>query len=124
MEDSNNKLKNHAHHIIKKTDTFVDAITKPVFASSILLLHVCYFLVFIGLLNVNTNYLDGLSIFIQVFIGLLLIYRFNPLRTAELKVYDQQIIFASAIFILTNVGFTQILKYFTVAIPLPTTIVL
>ena len=100
--------KHIVNHIVNKTDGIIDMIKKPVFMTSILALHIVYFLIFIGIVSVNSKYLDLLNIFIQVFIAAILIYRFNPLRTAELKSFDQEIIFGSAMILLTNVGVTHI----------------
>lgn len=101
----------HIHNAIRYTDSFLDKIKRPVLWWSMLILHIAYLLIFIGILSTNSVYLDYLSTFIQVFIGLFLAYRFNPLRTAELKEYDETIIFGSAVFLLTNVGLTQLGKY-------------
>jgi len=102
--------KKHISHILQKTDGLIDTIKKPVFVTSLLILHIAYLLIFIGVVSVDSHYLETLNIFIQLFIALILIYRFNPLRTAELKAFDQDIIFGSAMILLTNLGITQLFK--------------
>jgi len=103
--------KKHISHILQKTDSLVDIIKKPVFVTSLLILHIAYLLIFIGIVTVDSHYLETLNIFIQLFIALVLIYQFNPLRTAELKAFDQDIIFGSSMILLTNLGITQIFSY-------------
>lgn len=75
-------------------------------------LYVCYFLVFFGIYYVNPNYIKFLSICIQLFICLFLLWVFNPFVKPKLRAYDGQIIFAAAFFLLNNVVATEIFAYF------------
>ena len=49
-----------------------------------------------------------LSTFVHVFVCLFLILRFNPFVKAELRPYDSNIIFGSAMLLLFNVVFSEI----------------
>jgi hypothetical protein len=93
--------------IIHKTDDTLNAVTPPIYIASVVLLHVLYLLVFFGFYSVNTTYIRYLSTFIQVFVALFLIYRFNPLRKIVIHPHDGTIIFGSGMFLLTNTLFTE-----------------
>jgi hypothetical protein len=86
----------------------LDTIKKPLFISIMSLIHLSYFLVYFGILAISHEYVNYLNIFIQSFICLFLIIRFNPFRRHILREFDSQLIFASAMFLLTNLIATEI----------------
>ena len=66
-----------------------------------------------GIASVNPDYTDYLNNFVQVFIAIILIIRFNPLRKLNCTSNDRIFIMSSATFLLINEGFSSILhKYF------------
>ena len=85
----------------------LDGIKKPIYLISIGTLYLMYFLVFVGLFNINKEYTRLFSNFIQLGICLFLILRFNPFRKHELREFDGVIIFGSAMFLLANLGITE-----------------
>jgi len=85
----------------------LDGIKKPIYLISIGILYLMYFLVFFGLFNINKEYTRLFSNFIQLGICLFLIIRFNPFRKHELREFDGDIIFGSAMFLLANLGITE-----------------
>jgi hypothetical protein len=92
----------------QKMDEILNDVAKPVFFGTIFMIYFVYIVTFLGLFYVNKMYISYLDTFIQVLIALILIFRFNPLRTnLQLQKYDVNIIFSSAIFLLTNAGLTQ-----------------
>jgi len=85
----------------------LDGIKKPIYLISIGILYLMYFLVFFGLFNINKEYTRLFSNFIQLGICLFLIVRFHPFRKHELRDFDGDIIFGSAMFLLANLGITE-----------------
>jgi hypothetical protein len=90
-----------------KTDNTVEKVTFPVYFVSILVLHILYVLVFFGIYKVDPLYIRYLSTFVQIFVGLFLLIRFNPFSKIRSNPNDRSIIFGAAIFILTNTLFTE-----------------
>jgi hypothetical protein len=97
-------------NVLEKIENILEMIKKPVYLSSVFLLHSAYILVFIGVIQYTPSVINNISIFIQLFVCLFLIIKFNPLRKHELKDFDSTIIFGSALFLLTNLGITEYLK--------------
>ena len=97
-----NKESYKFHHYLKITDDSIDVFKKPVYIGSLLLMHLLYFLLFFGIVIVNSEYLNYLNIFIQTSIALFLMYRFFPFRTYYLREFDPQIIFACGFFLFLN----------------------
>ena len=71
---------------------------------------ILYIIVYIGLITNKPIYLQMLITGFHTFICLFLLYKFNPFRTHTLNQNDGKIIFASALFMLTNLGITEIVK--------------
>ncbi len=103
------KLLSSIYEVFDMVDRILDKVASPIYYWLIFLLYFIYIAVFFGIFYVNKNYIEHLSVFIQVFIAIILMIRFNPLRHHEVKSSDNTIIFASAFFLLVNVGLTQTL---------------
>lgn len=97
-------------NILEKVENILEITKRPVYLSSIFLLHFAYLLVFVGVIKYTPTIINNISIFIQLFICLFLIVKFHPYRKHELKEFDSTIIFGSALFLLTNLGITEYLK--------------
>ena len=80
----------------------------PLYFISIFILYFSYFLIFVGVFNVNTTYIHYLSVYVHIFVCLFLIIRFNPFVKQMLKPYDGNVIFGSAILLLFNVVLNEI----------------
>jgi len=91
------------------TDKFLDALL-PYYIYSIIAVDIIYVIVFIGIINLNGEYLTEFNIFIQLFVCLFLIFRFNPFRKPEFRPHDAHVIFGSATFLLLNLGFVEFFK--------------
>jgi hypothetical protein len=63
------------------------------------------------------EYLNILDTTIQLFVCFFLILRFNPFRKHDFKENDASIIFGSATFLLLNLGFIKLVKFFLISIP-------
>ena len=85
----------------------LERIKKPVYVTMILLLYSLYFLLYIGIFYVNPTYINNLSIAIRIFVCAFLLYKFHPFREHKLNHFDDKLIFASAILILTDMCITQ-----------------
>jgi hypothetical protein len=93
--------------IFEKSDELLNKISAPVYISMMVTVHILYFITFVGILQVNSTYIHYLDVFIQLFICIFLMLRFNPLREHKLHKNDSIIIFGSAIFLLSNLGVTR-----------------
>jgi len=71
--------------------------------TSAIALYACYFAIFFKIVNVPHKYVYFLQTFVHVFVCLFLLLRFNPLIKSVLRKYDANIIFTSAILLLSNV---------------------
>lgn len=99
--------------VIEKTEHYLEIIKKPLYMGSLFILHLAYILVFLGVIQYTPMFVNNLNILIQVFVCIFLMVKFHPFRKHELKEFDSTIIFGSAMFLLTNIGFTQLLtNYF------------
>jgi hypothetical protein len=85
----------------------LERIKKPTYIAMITLLYICYFAIYAGLFYVNPEYIQTLSKSIRIFVCAFLIYKFHPFRQHRLVDFDAQLIFASALLILTDMGITQ-----------------
>ena len=94
----------------KPLDKLFDMIVGPT-ASFIFFIHVFYVFIFLGFISVEMKYVNYLNIVVQVFICIILMMRFHPLRKHKLHKHDSQLIFGSAFFLLTNLGITQYAYY-------------
>jgi len=104
------KITDGSSYLIKCVDDVLDWLGEY-YVVTIAALHVIYISLFFGFLSIESTYIRVLNIGIQLFIGLFLIWKFNPFRTHEYKKYDSRIIFGSGIFLLTNLGFFEAFKH-------------
>ena len=103
--------------ILDKIDNIVDYAVKHYTYLSIVL-YSAYIVLFLGVVNFNPSYITELKLLMQVVICVVLIYRFNPFRKHELKKYDANIIFSSAIFLLVNTGIAEVFERYWLKLPL------
>lgn len=103
--------------ILEKIGDIVDYAGKHYSYLSVAL-YTAYIVVFLGVVNFNPAYITDLKLLMQVVICIVLIYRFNPFRTHELKKYDANIIFSSAMFLLVNTGIAEVFERYLVKLPL------
>ena len=62
---------------------------------------------FIGIASFAPEYLETLQTMFNLYIALILIWRFHPWRNYKFNPFDQQIIFSAAIFILSTTSLTE-----------------
>jgi hypothetical protein len=96
----------------------IDNIEYKIGLSSYLILvafNIIYFAALIGIVLINTSYINAFNILIHSILCLFLMIRFNPMRkNIEINKYDQVIIFSSALFLLINLGIIEVIKTFYV----------
>jgi hypothetical protein len=103
--------------ILEKIENIVDYAGKHYSYLSVAL-YSAYIVLFLGVVNFNPSYITELKLLMQVVICVVLIYRFNPFRTHELKKYDANIIFSSAMFLLVNTGIAEVFERYWLKLPL------
>lgn len=99
---------------MQKADNLIDETTKPLYLISSGFVFIGYIFMFLGISYVSPKYIRIISNATYVFIALLLLYKFNPLReVSSISTYDSKLISLSASFILFNLGVTEYaLKFF------------
>jgi hypothetical protein len=76
--------------------------------ASFALLHILYYATFFGIFYINPDFLNLYSTSIQTFVSLFLIYNFHPYAAHKITPFGVNVIFACAMFLLTNVVSVQI----------------
>ena len=85
---------------------------KYIYIGTMALIHILYFITFIGIFTVNEVYINYLNVFIQMFIVLFLAIRFHPFRTRRIiTTTDTTIVFGSAILLGTNLLSVEFAKW-------------
>jgi len=97
------------------SDKTLENMSKPFRFIQIILL-VSYIILYIGIISYEPSYIHALTIWFNIFICAFLLYKFNPFREHTLNKNDGKIIFASALFMLTNLGITEAIKKLLIVI--------
>ena len=71
--------------------------------------YILYFLTIFGLSRNAPEYLKYLQFFIQIYVCLFLIIRFNPFTTTKFTSLDKRVAFSAGLFIFTTSFINQIL---------------
>ena len=88
-------------------DSAIEKAKKPFYLAMIIAFYLSYVVAFFGIMVVNPQYVKSLGLAIQIFVCLLLIYKFHPFRQHKLEPFDSNIISASAWLLLANLGLTE-----------------
>jgi hypothetical protein len=88
-------------------DNVFDNVKKPFYIVTIFLIYGSYLLFLLGIYSVNPMYVQMVFRYFEIFLCLFFIIRFNPLRKAVLRDFDQYLIFVSGFILLTNIGIVQ-----------------
>jgi hypothetical protein len=98
--------------LLQYIDKILDNHKLNIFNWLFIILYVLYVITFFGIWYVNPNYIQIITVIMQVYIAAFLMIRFNPFIKHELRQYDDRLIFASGFLLLTNAGVTSLfLKY-------------
>lgn len=92
-------------------DNILDEVKIPIYRTIMVITHIAYAFALFGIIMIDPIHVNKLNIFAQLFVCGFLIIRFHPFRSHELRKYDSQIIFGSALFLLANLGITQYFLY-------------
>jgi hypothetical protein len=83
---------------------------KPIYLFLIFVIYLSYFLTFFGIYYVDPDLLKYFTLGVNLFVCLFLLIRFHPFQTHELRYFDDKLIFASGIILLSNLGIDIYLK--------------
>ena len=94
--------------MLEKADSVMETTKKPLYLVTMGFVYIGYIIIFLGISYISPDYIRTVSNITYILIGLLLMYKFNPLREAtSITEYDSKLIFISALFILFNMGVTE-----------------
>tara|TARA_E500000178_G_C16465613_1_gene506422 strand:+ start:148 stop:453 length:306 start_codon:yes stop_codon:yes gene_type:complete len=85
---------------------------EKMFKYIIYLSYFLYALVIFGLSQTAPEYLDYVKIFLKYFICLILIYRFNPFSSHRFTYFDKEIVFQSAVYLLSTTAITDYISLY------------
>jgi hypothetical protein len=106
-------LESKAHRVASKATHVVERYSSPAFVFSVVLVHILYLAVFLGVVYIDESYIRYLSTLIQCFVAIFLTIRFNPYNDSySITEFDKQTIFYSATFLLLNVVATEVYTSF------------
>ena len=91
--------------------TYLELWSKRAFTMTVLILHIIYAVVYIGIVYVNLDYLRIVNIAVQTCVCVYLLLRFNPYTnnaTVKLEHFDVSIIFMCAWILATNLVIVEI----------------
>ena len=83
-------------------------LTYSVFLLSFILLHIIYVIVFFEIVHINEDYVRLFNAFFQIFISILLLYKYHPFAKNNIPTFDNELIMLCASFLLINTIFTEI----------------
>lgn len=91
--------------MLKTIDAILEGVASPIYFWLLIFIYVFYISAALGVWYVYPEYLHNLTNFTQIFVALVLLWRFNPLRkNTRLHEFDERFITASACFLLVNAG--------------------
>lgn len=94
--------------LVNKADNAIEGIKKPTFLVTVALTYVSYIFIFLGISYLLPTYIRSISNVLHVVICLFLIYKFNPLRSAQqITETDKNLIFFAALFIIMSTSITE-----------------
>ena len=73
---------------------------------------VLYFIIVLGVSVNAPEYLNKLQYYVKVYIGLFLVWRFNPFRRVKFTRLDAKIAFTAGIFLMTTTAFDSIVIFY------------
>jgi hypothetical protein len=83
-----------------------------VFDITVFLIHVGYIALAVGALSQEPRILSIVDYWIKVFVGLFLLYRFNPYMHIKFTEFDRKVIFSAGMFMfITTVVNTYLISY-------------
>lgn len=84
-----------------------------IFNYIVYLFYVLYFISLVGIFYVNPKYLIIIQLCIRYFVLGFLLLRFHPFqKNIHFNVFDQQIVFSSALFLLATTSISTLVNYY------------
>jgi hypothetical protein len=71
-----------------------------------------YLIIALGLSSKAPEYLNGLQYYTKLYVGLFLLWRFNPFRHVRFTELDGKIAFSAGVFLLTTTVVENIIHYY------------
>ena len=65
-------------------------LTYSVFLLSFILLHIIYVIVFFEIVHINEDYVRLFNAFFQIFISILLLYKYHPFAKNNIPTFDNE----------------------------------
>lgn len=89
------------------------SIYQNIFLYSQYIIYFLYVIIFFGVWDKAPQYLDIIHYFLQLFVGLVLIYFFNPFFTKDFVFtkFHRSVAFSGGIFILTSISLNVLTSY-------------
>jgi hypothetical protein len=69
-----------------------------------------YIFILFGITTTAPQYLNDLNYYVQIYVSLFLIYRFNPFRNVKYTELDVKITFAAGVFLLFTTAIGSLMK--------------
>uniref|UniRef100_A0A6C0CGV7 Uncharacterized protein n=1 Tax=viral metagenome TaxID=1070528 RepID=A0A6C0CGV7_9ZZZZ len=79
----------------------MSSIVERTFDVTIIILHVAYVAVVVGLLDRKPEYLINVDFWLKVFMAVFLIVRFNPFTSVKFTEFDRKVVFGTGLFLFT-----------------------
>lgn len=88
-------------------------ITKKLYRTFIYGIYILYVVVFLGLWSNAPSYLNDLNYYLKIFVGLILVYVYNPIYKMRLDNIHKEISFSAGILLLTSTSLDAFQKRIT-----------
>ena len=96
------------NYIAESIDLLIDSFSGSIYNLLIIIFYITYIISIVGVTYINPEYTRYLTVFIQSFIAIILMVRFNPLRKqVQFSENDRTLVFSAAFYLLLNDEFTQ-----------------
>jgi hypothetical protein len=91
-------------------------IHENIFYILLYLSYLLYFLAYFRLFNYDSKYLEILDELTKFYVIIFLLIRFNPFRKIKFTEFDREVIFSSALFLLTTTAFNSYIENYILQI--------
>jgi len=93
----------------EKSSVILERVVNPIYVWLLVLIYGSYISAALGLWYVNPDWVHHLTVGMQIFVAVVLLFRFNPWAPlTKIHAVDAQLIVASAVMLLINAGVTSI----------------
>jgi hypothetical protein len=93
----------------ENSSVILERVVSPLYVWLLVLIYGSYMAAALGLWYVNPDWVHLLTICMQIFVAVVLLYRFNPWAPlTKIHAVDAQLIVASAVMLLINAGLASV----------------